>query len=104
MEDLSFESDSSSGAVPQEEVEEGAGPIADLGGLDWEQVDERLKHAIDQLPDHYRVVLLLWAVASAGNEYMTGLVRLEEELLILLDVDQLFGEEETAAMDGAVAG
>lgn len=30
--------------------------------LDWEHVDERLKHAIEQLPDHYREVLLLWAV------------------------------------------
>jgi purine-binding chemotaxis protein CheW len=29
-------------------------------------------------------------VASLGNEYMTGLVRLEEQLLILLDVDKLF--------------
>jgi len=38
-------------------------------------------------------------VASLGNQYMTGLVRLEEELLILLDVDQLFGEEE-AVLDG----
>lgn len=37
-------------------------------------------------------------VASLGNEYMTGLVRLEDELLILLDVDELFGEEEAAAV------
>jgi len=32
------------------------------GSLDWDQVDDRLKHAIEQLPDHYREVLLLWAV------------------------------------------
>jgi purine-binding chemotaxis protein CheW len=43
-------------------------------------------------------------VASLGNQYMTGLVRLEEQLLILLDVDRLFGEEATTAMDEAVAG
>jgi purine-binding chemotaxis protein CheW len=42
-------------------------------------------------------------VASLGNQYMTGLVRLEEQLLILLDVDRLFGEEATAAMDNALA-
>ncbi len=42
-------------------------------------------------------------VASLGNEYMTGLVRLDEQLLILLDVDKLFGEESQAAMDQAVA-
>jgi purine-binding chemotaxis protein CheW len=41
-------------------------------------------------------------VASLGNQYMTGLVRLDEQLLILLDVDRLFGEEATAAMDQAV--
>jgi purine-binding chemotaxis protein CheW len=40
-------------------------------------------------------------VASLGNEYMTGLVRLEEQLLILLDVDKLFGEERLAEMDEA---
>jgi len=37
-------------------------PAWDLEHLDWEQVDDRLKHAIDDLPDHYREVLLLWAV------------------------------------------
>jgi len=41
-------------------------------------------------------------VASLGNQYMTGLVRLENQLLILLDVDQLFGDEESAALDGAM--
>ena len=34
-------------------------------------------------------------VASSGNGYMTGLVRLKEDLLILLDVDRLFGDEES---------
>ncbi len=34
----------------------------DMQSLDWEQVDERLKHAIDDLSDHYREVLLLWAI------------------------------------------
>jgi RNA polymerase sigma-70 factor (ECF subfamily) len=37
-------------------------PAWDLEHLDWEQVDDRLKHAIRDLPDHYREVLLLWAV------------------------------------------
>jgi len=39
-----------------------ASPSWDLSGLDWEQVDDRLKHAIDGLPSHYREALLLWAV------------------------------------------
>ena len=37
-------------------------PAWDLEHLDWEQVDQRLKAAIEQLPPHYRQVLLLWAV------------------------------------------
>ena len=43
-------------------------------------------------------------VASLGNQYMTGLVRLDDHLLILLDVDRLFGEEATEAMDKTIAG
>ena len=37
-------------------------PAWDLASLDWEQVDQRLKHAIEQLDPRYRDVLLLWAV------------------------------------------
>ncbi|QQE10595.1 sigma-70 family RNA polymerase sigma factor [Planctomycetota bacterium] len=43
------------------EVDEEA-PAWDLASLDWEMVDDRLKKAIEDLPDHYREVLLLWAV------------------------------------------
>jgi purine-binding chemotaxis protein CheW len=42
-------------------------------------------------------------VASSGNDYMTGLVRLKEDLLILLDVDRLFGDEETQGLAAAAA-
>lgn len=41
---------------------ETASPCWDLATLDWEQVDDRLKRAIDDLPEPYRDVLLLWAV------------------------------------------
>lgn len=37
-------------------------PAWDLASMDWEHVDERLKHAIDELADPYRNVLLLWAI------------------------------------------
>jgi len=42
-------------------------------------------------------------VASLGNEYLNGLVKLENQLLILLDIDKILGQEEealTAAMAG----
>lgn len=37
-------------------------PAWDLASLDWEQVDDRLKAAIFELPAHYRAPLLLWGV------------------------------------------
>jgi len=43
-------------------------PAWDLASLDWEQVDDRLKAAIDDLPEHYRQPLLLWAVE--GVKYL----------------------------------
>ena len=39
-----------------------AGPAWDLATMDWEQVDERLKRAIERLRPEYRTALLLWAV------------------------------------------
>ena len=37
-------------------------------------------------------------VAGLGREYLTGLVKLEERLLILLDIEKIFCEEEADAM------
>ena len=39
-----------------------AAPAWNLASLDWEQVDERLKAAIERLRPEYRTVLLLWGV------------------------------------------
>lgn len=43
-------------------------------------------------------------VAGLGREYLTGLIKLETRLLILLNIDKLFGEEETIDLETAVAG
>jgi len=67
-------------------------------GIVVDAVSEVLRVAGDQISEAPPTV------SSLGNEYMTGLVRLEEHLLILLDVDKLFGEEEGAAIDAAAAG
>jgi purine-binding chemotaxis protein CheW len=42
-------------------------------------------------------------VAGLGREYLTGLVRLDDRLLILLDVDRILGNEETNALDAVVS-
>jgi len=42
-------------------------------------------------------------VAGLGREYLTGLVRLENRLLILLDIDKILDEEQTAAIDAVAS-
>ena len=37
-------------------------------------------------------------VVSLGTEYLTGLVKLEKQLLLLLDIDRLLGKEEADAL------
>ena len=67
-------------------------------GIVVDSVNEVLRVALDQISPAPPTV------ASLGNQYMTRLVRLDEQLLILLDVDRLFGEEATTAIDMAVTG
>jgi purine-binding chemotaxis protein CheW len=43
-------------------------------------------------------------VAGLGREYLMGLVKLDERLLILLDIDKIFNEEEITAMKNATTG
>jgi purine-binding chemotaxis protein CheW len=38
-------------------------------------------------------------VAGLGREYLTGLVKLESRLLILLDIDKILGHDEAAAVE-----
>ena len=42
-------------------------------------------------------------VAGLGRDYLSGLVKLENQLLILLEIDKIFGEEEIQAI-GLVPG
>lgn len=42
-------------------------------------------------------------VAGLGREYLSGLVKLDDRLLILLEIDKIFGEEETNAINSVVA-
>ena len=48
-------------ATPADTTRGHRGPLV---GLDWEQVDERLKHAIDELPLAFRTVFLLSAIGE----------------------------------------
>ena len=43
-------------------------------------------------------------VAGLGQEYLTGLVKLENRLLILLEIDKILAEEEIAGINPAAAG
>lgn len=42
-------------------------------------------------------------VAGLKRQYLTGLVKLEDRLLILLDIDKVFGQEEAEKLGTAVA-
>jgi purine-binding chemotaxis protein CheW len=43
-------------------------------------------------------------VAGLGHDYLSGLVKLDDRLLILLDIDEIFDDNEMAAMDNAAPG
>ncbi len=43
-------------------------------------------------------------VAGLGREYLTGLVKLENRLLILLDIDKILGQEEAALANALTSG
>ena len=42
-------------------------------------------------------------VAGLGREYLTGLVKLENRLLILLDINKILGEEESMQIEAVTA-
>jgi len=66
-------------------------------GIIVDGVDEVLRISSDQIAPAPPTV------ASVGNEYLNGLVKLEEALLILLDIDNLLGEEGTEAIEAAMS-
>lgn len=42
-------------------------------------------------------------VAGLGREYLTGLVKLDKQLLILLDIDKILGKNSDEVLDAAMA-
>ncbi len=67
-------------------------------GIVVDGVDEVLRISQDQIAPPPPTV------ASVGNEYLSGLAKLEDQLLILLDIDKILGQEDealTTAMAGA---
>lgn len=67
-------------------------------GITVDAVDEVLRISKDQIAPAPPTV------AGLGNEYLDGLVKQDDRLLILLDIDKLLGEEDHEALDSAMAG
>jgi RNA polymerase sigma-70 factor (ECF subfamily) len=51
-----------------------APPAAPPSAIDWEQVDQRLKRAVDSLPPAHRAVLLMWAVEGLKYKEIAEIV------------------------------
>ncbi len=64
-------------------------------GIVVDAVSEVLRIAADQIAPPPATV------AGLGREYLTGLVKQGQRLLILLDIDRIFGQEEQVAADSA---
>lgn len=62
------------GVDARETIPDEPPPAWDLRSLNWEHVDERLKTAIEELPDEQRVVLLLWGVENMKYREIAGIV------------------------------
>ncbi len=54
LDEVSFDQFPSQSKSPED-------PIPGLENIDWDAIDEELKHAVDSLQPEYREVLLLWA-------------------------------------------
>jgi len=67
-------------------------------GIIVDAVSEVLRIARDQIAPPPPTV------AGLGREYLTGLVKLQNRLLILLDIDKILSQEETVALEAAAAG
>jgi len=65
-------------------------------GIIVDAVDEVLRVARDQIAPPPPTI------AGLDREYLAGLVRRDDKLLILLDINCLLGQEETAALDNAL--
>ncbi len=79
--------------MPEEELtDESRIMVLNVGtktiGIIVDAVSEVLRVTADQIAPPPATV------AGLGREFLTGLVKLENQLLILLDVDKIFGEEE----------
>ncbi len=71
--------------------------VADVGGKTWGMTVDAVSEVLRIAED--RIVPPPPSVAGPGREYLTGLVQLDDRLLILLDIEILLEDRENAASE-----
>ena len=68
LDDVDF--DNFSAELDNAQLDDGSAPA-----IDWDNCDEELKHAIDELQPEYRTVLLLWALEDLSYKEIADVCR-----------------------------
>ncbi len=89
------------GLAAEEPTDETRIMVVNVGGKTLGVVVDAVSEVLRVSPE--QIVPPPPTVAGVGHEYLTGLVKLDNRLLILLNIDKILGDDETAAMDAVMA-
>ena len=88
------------GMAPEETTDESRIMVVNVAGKTIGIIVDAVSEVLRIL--HKQVAPPPPTVAGLGREYLTGLVKLENRLLIMLDIDKILGAEEAEALEAAM--
>jgi purine-binding chemotaxis protein CheW len=89
------------GLAAEEPTDETRIMVVNVGGKTLGVVVDAVSEVLRVSPE--QIVPPPPTVAGVGHEYLTGLVKLDNRLLILLNIDKILSDDETATMDAVMA-